>query len=71
MDLKSPITQKTVHKTGEGARKKSWEEIVAWIIGIITGLVAIYEFIIKGLRELKTFGDNLDFVWWVLPFRIN
>src|SRR5690606_6287902 len=34
MDLKSRITQKTVHKTAEGSKKKSWVEILAWIIGI-------------------------------------
>ncbi|MBE7641393.1 hypothetical protein GUB10_13720 [Salegentibacter sp. BLCTC] len=49
MDLKRPITQKTVHKSVEGSKKKSWVEILAWIIGIIAGLVAIYEFILKGL----------------------
>ena len=48
MDLKNPITQKTVHKTIEGS-KKSWLEILAWIIGIIVGLVVIYEFVLKGL----------------------
>ena len=49
MDLKSPITQKTVHKTAKEPKKKSWIEILAWVIGIIAGLVAIYEFIIKNL----------------------
>lgn len=47
IDLKSPITQKIVHKMDNTPRKKSWIEIVSWIIGIIAGLVAIYEFIIK------------------------
>jgi hypothetical protein len=49
MDLKSPIKQKTVHNTANEPKKKSWVEILAWIIGIIAGLVAIYEFIIKNL----------------------
>lgn len=45
MDLKSPVTQKIVHKTAKEPKKKSWIEILAWIIGILAGLVAIYEFI--------------------------
>ena len=49
IDLKSPITQKIVHKTDKEPKKKSWVEILAWIIGIIAGLVAIYEFLIKNL----------------------
>lgn len=48
MDLWNPITQKTVLKTIEGS-KKPWLEILAWIIGIIAGLVVIYEFVLKGL----------------------
>ncbi|MBQ4915454.1 hypothetical protein J8L85_13450 [Maribacter sp. MMG018] len=51
MDLKSPITQKTVHKTAKETKKKSWVEILAWLIGIIAGLVAIYEFIITNLTN--------------------
>lgn len=47
IDLKSPIKQKIVHKTDKAPSKKSWVEILAWIIGIIAGLVAIYEFVIK------------------------
>lgn len=47
IDLKSPIKQKTVHKTDNAPSKKSLIEIASWIIGIIAGFVAIYEFIIK------------------------
>lgn len=47
MDLKSPITKSIVHNTAKEPKKKSWIEILAWIIGIIAGLVAIYEFILK------------------------
>ena len=47
--LKSPITQKTVHKTAKEPSKKSWGEIATWIVGIIAGIIAIYEFILKSL----------------------
>ena len=47
--LKSPTQQKTVHKIAKTPSKKSWGEITAWIVGIIAGIVAIYEFILKNL----------------------
>lgn len=43
VDVKSKVIQNVENKSGE----KSWIEIFAWIIGIIAGLVAIYEFVIK------------------------
>lgn len=46
-DLNSPTTQNTVHKTIKESNKKSLMEYVAWIIGSIAGLAAIYEFIVK------------------------
>lgn len=49
--LKSPITQNIVHKTDKEPKKKSWTEILTWVISIIAGLVAIYEFIIKNLID--------------------
>lgn len=45
INLKSPIKQNIFDKTD----KKSWLEITSWVIGIIVGVVAIYEFIIKKL----------------------
>lgn len=50
-DFKSPIKQKTVHKTDNKPNKKSWIEITAWVVGIIIGLISIYEIIIKKLIE--------------------
>jgi hypothetical protein len=47
VEVKSAVTQNFEDKSG----KKSWIEIFAWIIGIIAGLVAIYEFIIKQFLE--------------------
>ena len=47
VEIKSNISQTLRDKTG----KKSWTEIMAWVIGIISGLVAIYEFIIKQFLE--------------------
>ena len=49
MNLKSPIKQKIVHNTANEPKKKSWIEMLARVIGVIAGLVAIYEFIIKKL----------------------
>jgi hypothetical protein len=46
-NLNNPTIQNTVHKTIKESNKKSLMEIVAWIIGSIAGLAAIYEFIIK------------------------
>lgn len=43
VDVKSKVIQNVENKSGQ----KSWIEIFAWIIGIIAGLVAIYEFVIK------------------------
>ncbi len=43
MALKGLFKQKIIDKS----KKKSWIEILAWIIAIITGLIAIYEFTIK------------------------
>lgn len=43
VDVKSKVIQNVENKSGE----KSWIEIFAWIIGIIAGLVAIYEFVTK------------------------
>jgi len=51
MHFKSPITQKTVHKTDKEPSIKSWTEMLAWTTGIIAGFVAIYEFIIKNLID--------------------
>lgn len=47
MELNSSITQEIANKTAKEPKKKSWIEILTWIIGIIAGLAAIYEFIIK------------------------
>lgn len=47
IDLKSPIRQKIVNKTEIIPNKKSWLEILSWVIGSIIGLIGIYEFIIK------------------------
>lgn len=49
IELKSPFKQKTVNKTAKEPNKKSWIEILSWIIGSIVGLIAIYEFVIKKL----------------------
>lgn len=48
---KSPIKHKTVQKTNSKPIKKSLLEITTWVIGIIIGLIGIYEFIIKKLFE--------------------
>lgn len=47
MNFKGPIKQKTVHKSAKELNTNSWIEISAWIIGIIVGILAIYEFAIK------------------------
>lgn len=47
--VKSPIKQNIVHETDKKNNKKSWIEITSWTIGIIAGIIAIYEFIIKSL----------------------
>lgn len=49
IDFNSPIKQKIVHNTAKEPKKKSWIEIVNWIVAIIVGLIFIYEFIIKNL----------------------
>lgn len=49
IELKSPFKQKTVNKIAKEPNKKSWIEILSWIIGSIVGLIAIYEFVIKKL----------------------
>ncbi len=46
-DFKSPIVQTTSITTDKEQNKKSVLEIVSWIIGIIIGIIGIYEFIIK------------------------
>lgn len=43
----SPTIDKPTNKSPHNPPKRSWLEILAWIIGIIAGMVAIYEFIIK------------------------
>ncbi|MGB3144465.1 MAG: hypothetical protein WBB24_10170 [Maribacter sp.] len=47
IEVKSSVTQNVGEKTG----KKSWIEILAWVIGILAGLVAVYEFVIKQFLE--------------------
>lgn len=49
IDVETPITQHTVHKATKEPKKRSWIEIMAWVVGIIAGFIAIYEFIIKRL----------------------
>ncbi len=43
----SPTIQTINQITEPAANKKSVIEIIAWIVGIVAGLVAIYEFVIK------------------------
>ena len=47
--LNSPTKQKTVNNIEKAPSKKSFIEILSWIIGSIVGLIAIYEFVIKKL----------------------
>lgn len=49
INVKSPIKQKTTPKIAKEPKKKSWIEIFAWIVGIISGVAALYEFVIKNL----------------------
>ena len=42
-----PMVQNTTNNTPHNPPKRSVLEILAWIIGIIAGMVAIYEFVIK------------------------
>lgn len=46
----SPTIQK-IKKTTDKNPKKSWIELLSWIIGSIASIFAIYEFIIKKLFE--------------------
>ncbi|PIB27164.1 hypothetical protein [Maribacter sp. 4G9] len=49
--LASPVRQKAVHTIENKPNKRSWIEILYWIIGSIVGLLLIYEFIIKNLAN--------------------
>lgn len=46
-DLEIPLKQQTTNIIPTKPNKRSILEIVAWIIGIITGFLLIYEFILK------------------------
>lgn len=48
--LASPTIQK-IKKTTDKNPKKSWIELLSWIIGSIASIFAIYEFIIKRIFE--------------------
>lgn len=45
--LNNPTIQNTVHNTDNAPKRKSPIEIISWIVAIIAGCLAIYEFIIK------------------------
>ncbi len=49
IDLKSPIIQNIKSKTDKEPNKKSLIEIASWVSGVIVGIIAIYEFILKRL----------------------
>ncbi|WP_204344330.1 hypothetical protein [Psychroserpens algicola] len=51
IEFNKPIKQNIVHKTENTASKNSWIEKLSWIIGIILGLILIYEFIIKQIMS--------------------
>lgn len=46
-DFIKPTIQNKVNKTANEPSKKSPIEMLSWIIGIIVGLILIYEFIVK------------------------
>lgn len=48
-DFTKPIIQTTVNNTDKIPKKKSVLEITAWIVGIIAGLISLYEFVLKKL----------------------
>lgn len=48
-DLIKPIIQTKVKTTPKEPPKKSWIEILYWVIGIIVGMSIIYEFFLKSL----------------------
>lgn len=47
--FKSPTIETNVKTTPKEPHKKSWIEIVSWIITIVVGITIIYEFFIKNL----------------------
>jgi hypothetical protein len=47
----SPHTQYTTNNNPANPPKRSWLEILAWIVGIIAGIIAIWEFGIKKMVE--------------------
>ncbi|MFT3701177.1 MAG: hypothetical protein QM802_02345 [Agriterribacter sp.] len=46
-DLSKPAIQNTNNNNDAKPPKRSWLEILSWIIGIAIGAIGIYEFIIK------------------------
>lgn len=46
---KSLAKQKTTNISPTRPPSKSWLEILSWVIGIVAGLIALYEFVLKKL----------------------